>query len=38
MKNIPIAGKFLIVFALFGVFAIGIAAYSATQIMKIDAR
>jgi len=38
MKNIPIAGKFLVVFALFGIFALGIAAYSATQIMKIDTR
>ena len=36
MKNLPIVGKFLTVFALFGVFALGIAAYSSNSIMSID--
>ena len=36
MKHIPIVGKFLTVFALFGVFALGIATYSAIQIKSVD--
>lgn len=36
MRNIPVVGKFLTVFALFGVCAILIAAYSAIQIKSID--
>ncbi|WP_313529278.1 HAMP domain-containing methyl-accepting chemotaxis protein [Shinella sp.] len=36
MKHIPIVGKFLAVFALFGVFALLIAAYSAYQIKSVD--
>lgn len=36
MRNIPVVGKFLTVFALFGICAILIAAYSAVQIKTID--
>jgi methyl-accepting chemotaxis protein len=36
MQNISITGKFLSVFAIFGVFALCIAAYSATQIKSVD--
>ena len=36
MKHVPIIGKFLAIFALFGVFALAIAAYSAMQIKSVD--
>jgi methyl-accepting chemotaxis protein len=36
MRNIPVVGKFLTVFALFGICAILIAAYAAVQIKSID--
>ena len=36
MRNLSIVGKFLTVFALFGAFALGIAAYSSNRIMSID--
>jgi methyl-accepting chemotaxis protein len=38
MKNIPIIGKFLSIIALFGVFAIGVAVYSTSQMKQIDTR
>jgi len=37
MQNISIVGKFLTVFAIFGVFALGVAGYSASQMETIDA-
>jgi methyl-accepting chemotaxis protein len=37
MQNISIVGKFLTVFAIFGVFALGVAGYSASQMKSIDA-
>lgn len=36
MHNISIVGKFLTVFAIFGVFALGVAGYSASQMKSID--
>ena len=37
MQNISIVRKFLTVFAIFGVFALGVAVYSARQMKSIDA-
>jgi len=37
MKNVPIAGKFLAVIALFAVFAIGVCIYATGQLRSIDA-
>jgi methyl-accepting chemotaxis protein len=36
MKNLPIVFKFLSIMALFGVFAIGVAVYSTSQMRHID--
>ena len=37
MKNIPIAGKFLMILAAFGIFSIGAAFYSTGQMRQIQA-
>ncbi|MBB3458165.1 methyl-accepting chemotaxis protein [Rhizobium sp. BK313] len=36
MKNLSIVGKFAALLAVFGVFTLGVATYSASQISKID--
>ncbi|MBB4010015.1 methyl-accepting chemotaxis protein [Allorhizobium taibaishanense] len=36
MRNIPIIGKFLLIMALFGVFAVSVAGYAAYQIKATD--
>ncbi len=36
MKNLSIVGKFAALMAVFGVFTLGVATYSASQISKID--
>ncbi|WP_312808377.1 methyl-accepting chemotaxis protein [Agrobacterium cavarae] len=36
MQNISITGKFLTIMAVFGLFILGVVAYSATQISKIN--
>jgi methyl-accepting chemotaxis protein len=36
MKNVPIIGKFLVIIAIFGVFAIGVAFYATSQMQKIN--
>lgn len=37
MKNIPIVGKFLVIMAGFGLFAVGTTVYSGRQTSSIDA-
>lgn len=36
MQNISIIGKFLTILAVFGLFTLGVVAYSSNQILKID--
>ena len=36
MKNVPVIGKFLLVMAVFGVFAIGSAVFSTNKMVEID--
>ncbi|QDG94386.1 HAMP domain-containing protein (plasmid) [Rhizobium sp. NIBRBAC000502774] len=36
MQNVSIIGKFLTIFALFSIFALGVAGYSTTQMKAID--
>ncbi|SES42586.1 methyl-accepting chemotaxis protein [Rhizobium sp. NFR03] len=38
MQNISIIGKFLTIMAAFGLFILGVVAYSSTQILNVDAR
>lgn len=38
MQNISIIGKFLTIMAAFGLFILGVVAYSSTQILDVDAR
>ncbi|PYB76880.1 methyl-accepting chemotaxis protein [Rhizobium wuzhouense] len=36
MKNIPIVGKFIAIMAVFGIFSIGVAFYTGSQLKSID--